>query len=63
MLTAKQKTAYIKSPLHCPYCNSQDITSGEVDWDEPVGITVTCEHCGKRWLELREVTGIEEIEE
>ena len=56
-LTAQQIADYIKSPYHCPYCLSDDIEGGDMDWD---GLTqeVSCKQCQQSWRDELSVTGI-----
>jgi phage FluMu protein Com len=63
-LTEEQRVAYLESPDKCPYCKSNNISSGE---DEPSGnyifIDIKCQVCGEEWNEtytLMDVTAIGE---
>lgn len=60
MLTQDQIDAYVKDPTKCPHCQSNEIVRGNIDWDEPLGITVTCDDCEARWCEILKVYAIVE---
>lgn len=60
MLTEQQRQDYINGPFRCPYCKSPHISSGKNDWDEPMGIRVECEDCGKGWTDILKVCDIVE---
>lgn len=36
----------------CLHCKSKDISSGEIDWNDPLGVRVHCAECGKNWTDL-----------
>jgi transcription elongation factor Elf1 len=57
-MTEQQEADYIRSPYHCPYCNSRDILPLELD-TESFTQTVQCAGCGKQWTEVYGVTDIE----
>ena len=57
-LTQKAIDDYLASPYHCPYCNSENIEGGDLDWDEPLGQSVSCSKCGKSWTDILKVVGI-----
>ena len=58
MLTKKQIKEYFKSPYHCPYCNSEDIEGGDIDFDDPITQRVNCPKCGKSWKDTLKVADI-----
>ena len=52
-------TEYLKSPDECPFCNSEDISAGEVDFSYiNVWRTVLCENCRKKWQEEFTITNV-----
>jgi transcription elongation factor Elf1 len=57
----KEKADYVKSPYHCPYCNSDRIVALEFS-TESFTQTVECEHCGKQWTDIYTITDVEPIE-
>lgn len=54
----KQRIDYLKSPYHCPYCNSDRISALEFD-TQSFTQTVECPDCGRQWIDLYSLTGIE----
>jgi len=36
----------------CLHCKSKNIDNGDMDWEDPLGIRVTCGDCGKSWTDL-----------
>ena len=55
-----QRAAYLKSPHHCPYCNSQNICAREFETDhDTLPQKIECPHCGKQWTEIYTLTGVE----
>jgi hypothetical protein len=60
VLTLAAKTAYLKSQgTICPFCQSPHITAGILSADGPQASSeITCEACGKLWLDLYTLTGI-----
>lgn len=61
-LTDEAKAAYVKSPHHCPYCKSDNLEGGKVEWDEPIRVAVYCNACGQQWYDVLQVVGINTIE-
>ncbi len=57
----QQKANYLKSPFHCPYCNSDKIVAQEFN-GESLGQTVECQACGREWKEVFTLTDVEPIE-
>lgn len=52
-ITKKEKRAYLKSPFHCPFCNSTNISSGHTDNEGKVIIQpVECFDCKCTWNEV-----------
>jgi len=54
----KQKADYLKSPYHCPYCNSERIVALGFN-AESLGQTVECQDCGRQWTEVFTLTDVE----
>jgi transcriptional regulator NrdR family protein len=60
MMTDKQKQEYVNSPDHCPYCNSEDITVSDYDFEgSQVWSKVSCLNCKKEWKDIYTLTTIE----
>ncbi len=65
--TKKQNKEYLhKHGTHCPYCDGTDISQRLQDSTKdspPDELTpqVTCENCGKVWIEVYKLIGIEKI--
>lgn len=36
----------------CLYCKSDNISNGDIDWNDPLGIRVNCSDCGQTWTDL-----------
>lgn len=58
ILSKKEIKDYCKSPYHCPYCNSPDISVD--DYNEGFN-DISCDDCKKTWRETFIVTGIKPI--
>jgi len=55
-----QKAAYVKSPYHCPYCNSENIRARDFEtYHDTFTQKVECPDCGKQWTEIYTLTGVE----
>ncbi len=53
----KQKADYLKSPYHCPHCNSGHIEAETFDGElscQPV----VCLACGKQWTDICTLTDV-----
>ena len=63
MFTKEKKKEYLQNPNKCPYCGSNDISSGHLEADYNMAwSTVICDSCGKEWRDLYTLTDIEEKE-
>jgi transcription elongation factor Elf1 len=61
-MTAKQKKAYLKCSHKCLYCESDNITAGNVEVDDGVAIQrVICNNCYKSWNDIYRLVNVEEI--
>lgn len=61
MLTQAQKQKYLtEGGIHCPYCDSENISTTYVD-PETVQRFTKCSDCGKEWAEIYKLIDIEEI--
>jgi predicted Zn-ribbon and HTH transcriptional regulator len=69
MKTKRQiaKAKYLKSPYHCPRCNSGDIEAqpqagefneGYKGKKPTASMPVICPDCGYRWIEIYSLTNI-----
>ena len=64
-LSPEQKLAYIENPTICPYCKRDDIevavSKENGGWFSNI---VKCQwaDCGKQWMEVFRLVGIEETE-
>lgn len=58
--TEKQVEKY-KTDGHCPYCDGTDLNNILTYTDHEQ--TVECENCGRKWVEILEITGIEPLED
>jgi transcription elongation factor Elf1 len=59
-MNAQAKKAYIKSPFHCPFCDSKRITNDAYN-AELQQQTVSCMDCGQvwnEWLKIVDVTAV-----
>lgn len=60
-LTKKQREEYIAHPNYCPYCESEEVSSGNFESDDNYGWRdAHCEDCNKNWQDLYTLTGIAE---
>ena len=55
-LSKAQKAAYIKSPYHCPYCNSAQIEVGNLEVSvknhKKIFQHVVCLKCNETWKDV-----------
>ena len=58
-LTEQQKKDYISNPTECPYCNSEEISSGDFE-PEIMTVEVECQSCNSKWLECLKLVDITE---
>jgi hypothetical protein len=63
LLTQYDIYQYLKSPNHCPYCESTGISSQGINFDDEVNCDVICDDCGQKWNDKYNVTRIETYEE
>lgn len=56
-ITKKAEKEYLKSPNHCPFCGSDEISASNYD---DHGCDVMC-ICGKKWAEIYKIIGIVDI--
>lgn len=55
----KREAEYLKNGgVKCPYCQSKNISSGNIDWDEPLTIKVSCDNCEKTWRDVYRLVGM-----
>lgn len=61
-LTQEAISKYLKSPYHCPFCESDNITA--LEWEpEQSGQIVECNACGKRWWDVYQLVTIEDYDQ
>ena len=60
MLTEEQKNKYLASLYLCPYCGSDQLSSGKVTADVNRTLqSISCRQCKKRWTNFYELSRIE----
>jgi len=59
-LTQQAIDEYVANPHHCPYCGSQNIDGGKMDWSSPLAQQVSCPNCNKSWQDVLKVVDIVE---
>lgn len=61
MITETMKKEYIAHKGHrCLYCGSDQIEYGGVDWDDPLGVEVSCLDCELSWTDIMAVVDVVE---
>jgi transcription elongation factor Elf1 len=62
-LGERQKQKYLDDPDHCPFCKSRNVGGGEIDLSDGRSLdrTFSCNECGKVWVEIFTLTGVEEV--
>jgi len=61
-LTEEQKEKYLRSPDHCPVCQSDDIEGGFVEVDcGGAWQNIHCIECGARWADLYMLDAIVDV--
>jgi len=59
ILTQKQKEKYLRLPLNCPFCNSENVRWGMLDSVDLSGYRdCECKDCEKEWTEIYELTKV-----
>ena len=58
-LTDLQKQQYLRNPNECPYCMSENISSGDFE-HETNSIVIECRSCKSEWIECFNLIDIEE---
>lgn len=61
-MTEEQRQKYLKNPFHCPYCNSENIESEEIDW-EAMSAPIKCHDCNKNWFDCYTLTDVQPKED
>ncbi len=57
----KQKADYLKSPYHCPHCNSGHIEAETFDGEMSCQ-PVVCLACGRQWTGIYILTDVKPLE-
>lgn len=58
-LTDADIRRYLKSPAHCPFCESQDIEGGRIEVDDGGAYqSITCNDCESEWDDAYELDRI-----
>lgn len=61
MITETMKKKYIAHKgVRCLYCGCDNVEYGNIDWDEPLGIAVSCLDCKKRWTDVMAIVDVVE---
>lgn len=59
-LTKKQAKEYLKNPVQCPHCGSEDLDASPVDVDGKIGLSnVVCKDCGESWCDTYTLIAVE----
>lgn len=58
-----KKRRYLKNPCYCPYCHSSLLDEKEINYayDGHATQRVSCDKCGKEWIDNYTLTGITEL--
>lgn len=60
-LTGTEKSEYLKSSHHCPYCGSDTIHANETYYsNDGAQQRVDCETCGARWWDIYKLVDVQE---
>jgi hypothetical protein len=60
-MKARARSAYLKHPHHCPYCETEQIEGGNLNTgDCHVWQEIKCLKCGKEWIDVYSLTDVEE---
>lgn len=55
----QRKNEYLKNPICCPVCKSENISSGHIECDgSEATANVKCLACGERWIDVYTLTDI-----
>lgn len=61
-MTKQQRAKYLKSPNHCPKCNSKNISGGSFEADDDYAYRdVTCDDCGYEFRDIYTLADVEEV--
>jgi transcription elongation factor Elf1 len=59
-ITPKAKKKYLKSPAHCPFCNSTDIEGQMVQVDSGAcWQPISCVTCKRKWDDIYKLTDVD----
>lgn len=60
-LSKEQKKKYLVNPNHCPFCNSDNISSGELSENDGNTATaiITCYDCDEEWTDVYTLTDVQ----
>jgi len=53
------KAMYLMSPNTCPYCNSNQLEAGEINYDDILNHITECLDCGEPWQDFLTVTDVD----
>jgi transcription elongation factor Elf1 len=58
-LSEEKVAEYLQAPIKCPYCGSDNITSGHIEGESTSAwADVTCNACGAYWRDIYTLTSI-----
>ena len=61
MISDEAKAKYLKDGgNHCPYCESEEVWSEHIRYDDELWTLTHCERCEKIWKDIYELTRVEE---
>jgi hypothetical protein len=59
VLSAQAKQEYLKNPIACPFCKSQEVMGDAIDVDGTgCSQPIHCVQCGRRWYDIYTLTDI-----
>lgn len=62
-ITEQAKKEYLKSPVHCPFCGSKDISSDSLEADGSTAwARVECQACDNSWRDVYQLINVEEVD-
>jgi len=63
-MTEEQKKEYLQGGgNHCPYCKSDNLSTGEKNFDDRYAtVNVVCDDCAKEWTDIYTMTDVEGLQ-
>ena len=62
MISEESKKKYITGGGNrCPFCGSENIESGIIEFETDISAPVGCNECGKEWIDYYRLADVQEV--